>query len=114
MPYEALYAVTRIKNRTILHPPCATHNIEDAVIQSWEVCVSTGWLCLVDQWATKQFTCTGLRASAVWALAERTCSCAKCTKTCDLGTTKSDPIVKTNGSKTIGLFVHIGHESGYS
>ena len=34
-------------------------------------------------------------------------------KTYDFGTTNSDPIVKTGGSKTMGFFVHIGHESGY-
>ena len=42
------------------------------------------------------------------------CSCDKYTKSYDFGTTKSDPIVKTYGAETIGLFVHIGHGSGYS
>ena len=41
------------------------------------------------------------------------CSCAKYTKTYDFRTTKSDPIVKTYGSKTIGFYAHIGHGSGY-
>ena len=41
------------------------------------------------------------------------CSCAKYTKTYDFRTTKSDPIVKTYGSKTMGFYVHIGHGSGY-
>jgi len=40
-------------------------------------------------------------------------SCAKYTKTYDFRTTKSDPIVKTYGSKTTGFYVHIGHGSGY-
>ena len=34
-------------------------------------------------------------------------------KTYDFRTTKSDPIVKTYGFKTIGLYVNIGHGSGY-
>ena len=41
------------------------------------------------------------------------CSCAKYTKTYDFRTTKSDPIVKTYGSKSIGFYIHIGHGSGY-
>ena len=41
------------------------------------------------------------------------CSCAKYTKTYDSRTVKSDPIVKTYGSKTIGFYARIGHRSGY-
>ena len=41
------------------------------------------------------------------------CSCAKYAKTYDFRTPKSDPIVKTYGSKTIVFYAHIGHGSDY-
>ena len=39
------------------------------------------------------------------------CSCAKYAKTYDFTTTKSDPIVKTHGSKTIGFMFTLATEA---